>query len=391
MLRRLLVYYWRESCNIKTAIFLLVVVLLTLFGRSLVWHNDEGEAKLFQPLSISIVDLDESVISYVIRTQMSELETIENVYLDDMDTARKRLAANEVLMVIELPEGFYEQAVSQDHRDSIKIWLNQQMPAEANLLARMLNHAADSISSIQATLHAYQEELRFVIEDDQQFQKYSEAATLDVAFKLIQRSSMLVIEQEARMRQVWFVAATLLSLFAMLPALLVLMLVQQEISSGQHARLLAANVPWWKLHLAKTIIGLIWLLAGLIPMALVSRDFIPQLKLWLVLAALVPLYLTTSFISIALAYRSHRTESVMLTAWMLLLAFLLFGGAIYPRQLLPEWMVTLQPVSPAYWSFTIIYEALYERAVAVRTYILPLIITAVSAALSWLSWRRSRI
>ena len=390
MLRRLLVYYWRESCNIKTAIFLLVVVLLTLFGRSLVWHNDEGEAKLFQPLSISIVDLDESVISYVIRTQMSELETIENVYLDDMDTAQKRLAANEVLMVIE-PEGFYEQAVSQDHRDSIKIWLNQQMPAEANLLARMLNHAADSISSIQATLHAYQEELRFVIEDDQQFQKYSEAATLDVAFKLIQRSSMLVIEQEARMRQVWFVAATLLSLFAMLPALLVLMLVQQEISSGQHARLLAANVPWWKLHLAKTIIGLIWLLAGLIPMALVSRDFIPQLKLWLVLAALVPLYLTTSFISIALAYRSHRTESVMLTAWMLLLAFLLFGGAIYPRQLLPEWMVTLQPVSPAYWSFSIIYDALYERALSVRTYILPLIITAFSAALSWLSWRRSRI
>ena len=193
------------------------------------------------------------------------------------------------------------------------------------------------------------------------------------------------------MRQVWFVAATLLSLFAMLPALLVLMLVQQEISSGQHARLLAANVPWWKLHLAKTIIGLIWLLAGLIPMALVSRDFIPQLKLWLVLAALVPLYLTTSFISIALAYRSHRTESVMLTAWMLLLAFLLFGGAIYPRQLLPEWMVTLQPVSPAYWSFSIIYDALYERAVSVRTYILPLIITAFSAALSWLSWRRSRI
>lgn len=391
MLRKLLVYYWRESCNIKTAIFLLVVILLTLFGRSLVWHNDEGEAKLFQPLSISIVDLDESVISYVIRTQISELETIENVYMDDMETAQKRLAANEILMVIELPEGFYEQAISQDHRDSIKIWLNRQMPAEANLLARMLNHAADSISSIQATLHAYQEELRIVIEDDEMFQKYSEAATLDVAFKLIKRGSLLVIEQEARMRQVWFVAAALLSLFAMLPALLVLMLVQQEVNSGQHARLLAANVPWWKLHLSKTCIGLIWLVAGLIPMAFVSGEYMPQLNIWSALAALLPLYLSMSFLSIALAYRSRRSESVMLTAWMLLLAFMLVGGAIYPRQLLPEWMKSLQGISPVYWSFSIIYEALYERVIPTAVFLWPLVITAFSVILSWFSWRRSRV
>ncbi|NLW11343.1 MAG: ABC transporter permease [Clostridiaceae bacterium] len=391
MLRRLLVYYWRESCNIKTAVFLLVVILLTFFGRSLIWYNDDGEAKLFQPLAISIVDLDESIISYVIRTQMSELEMIENVYLDDMETAQKRLAANQVLMVIELPEGFYEQAVSQDHRDSIKIWLNEQMPAESNLLARMLNHAADSISSIQATLHAYQEELRVVIDDDQQFQKYSEAATLDVAFKLIKRGSMLVIEQEAHMHQVWFVSAALLSLFSMLPALLVLMLVQQEVSSGQHARLQVANVAWWKLHLAKIIIGLIWLITGLIPMAFISQEFMPQLNMWLVLASLIPLYLTTSLLCITLAYRSSRTESILLTAWMLQLAFLLFGGAIYPRQLLPDWMITLQPLSPAYWSFTIIYEALYERVVPISAYLWPLVLSAVGAVLSWLSWRRSSV
>lgn len=391
MLRRLLIYYWRETCNIKTIIFLLVVVLLSLFSRSLVWYNDEGEAKLFQPLAVSIVDHDESVISYVIRTQLSELETIGNVYLDDMETAQNRLEANQILMIIELPEDFYEQALVQDHRDSINIWLNEQMPAESNLLARLLDDAANSISSVQAALHAYQEELRLVVEDEQLFQKYSEAATLDVAFKLIQRNNMVIIEQEARMRQVWFVVAALLSLFAMLPALLVLMLVQQEISSGQHARLLAANVSWWQLHLAKIVIGLIWLLAGLVPMAFVSRGFLPQLRLLPILGALIPLFLSTSLICIALAYRSNRTESVMLTAWMLLLAFLLFGGAIYPWQLLPGWMRMIRPLSPAYWPFAIIYESLYERTISIFAYLWPLLITAVCVCFSWLSWKRCEV
>jgi ABC-type multidrug transport system permease subunit len=81
----------------------------------------------------------------------------------------------------------------------------------------------------------------------------------------------------------------------------------------------------------------------------------------------------------------------MLTAWMLLLVFLLLAGGIYPRQLLPGFLVRIQFISPAYWSFSQLYEAMYERELAAGFYIWPLVTIAVAAAVSWLSMRRSKV
>jgi ABC-type multidrug transport system permease subunit len=391
MLRRLIVYYWRESCNIRTVAFLLVVILLTLFSQSIVWYDDEGEAKLYEPLSVSLVDHDQSVISYVIRTQLEDLEAVGQVHTESMEQAQQRLKNNEILLIIEMPEGFYEQTISGQERTHVRVWLNEQMPAESNLFARLLNHAVDSITSVQATLFTYQEELRPVVTDEELYQEYSYAATLDVAFRLIKRNSMLIIEEEARMRQFWYVAASLISLFAMLPALLVLMLAQQEIRSGQHSRLKAANVSWWQLTLAKVLIGLVWLMTGLVPMLVAAQRFLPQLGWWKIVVAVIPLYISVSCICLALAYRSRQTEAAMLTAWMLLLVFLLLAGGIYPRQLLPGFLVRIQFISPAYWSFSQLYEAMYERELAAGFYIWPLVTIAVAAAVSWLSMRRSKV
>lgn len=390
MLRRLLAFYWRESCNVRTLAFLLVVVLLTLFSQSIVWYDDDGEAKLYEPLSISIVDLDESVISFVMRSQLQDLEAIGTIYQEDLEQARVRLARNEILMILVIPEHFYEQTISGQKRDSVQVYLNEQMPAESNLFARLLNHAVDSFTSVQATLYTYQEELRPLLPDDEQYRKYSDAATLDVAFRMIRRDSLVKLEEEVRMRQFWFVVASLTSLFAMLPALLVLMLVQQERLSGRHERLLVANVPWWKLHLAKVLIGFMWLMTGLLPLLFFVQQFLPQLR-WQTLAlAVIPLYFSTALLSLALAYRSRQTEATMLTAWLLILAFLLVGGGIYPRQLLPGWMLWTQPLSPAYWSFTQLYDGLYSRPFEPVLMIGSLATVVVSTAASYISWRWSK-
>ena len=229
MLRRLLIYYLRESFNLKTALFLILVVLLAVFSKSLISYDTNGDAVLYEPLDVSLVDNDDSIISDVIETQLADLEAIGKVHLDTMERAQERLSANEILLILEMPEYFYEQTSSGESREKVRIWLNEQMPAESNLFARLLNHAVDSFTSVQASLYAYQEELLLVVDNDEDLDNYSRVAAWEVAARLISRNDLLIVEQEARMRQFWFVVASLSSLFAMLPALLVLMLAHNEI------------------------------------------------------------------------------------------------------------------------------------------------------------------
>lgn len=391
MLRRLLVYYLRESINIKTALFLMLVILLAVFSKSLVSYDDEGKARLYEPLNISFVDNDDSIISDVIETQFADLQAIGKVHMDTMDRAQERLANNEILLILEMPEDFYEQTTSGESREKVRIWLNEQMPAESNLFARLLNHAVDSFTSVQASLYAYQEELSLIIDDEEVFENYSRNAAWEVAARMISRNELLTVEKEARMRQFWFVVASLSSLFAMLPALLVLMLAQNEIKSGQHRRLLAANVAWWKIHLAKVLIGLLWLVTGLIPVFLALSATLPQLRWYQLFIAIIPLYLSVSFLSLALTFQSNNSEATMLTCWMMILSFLLMGGGIYPTQLLPSWIRAIQRTSPAYYSFTQIYETLYERSVPNRLYVFSAVIIIISFIISGLSWKRSKV
>lgn len=391
MLRRLLIYYLRESFNLKTALFLILVVLLAVFSKSLISYDTNGDAVLYEPLDVSLVDNDDSIISDVIETQLADLEAIGKVHLDTLERAKERLSANEILLILEMPEYFYEQTSSGESREKVRIWLNEQMPAESNLFARLLNHAVDSFTSVQASLYAYQEELLLVVDNDEDLDNYSRVAAWEVAARLISRNDLLIVEQEARMRQFWFVVASLSSLFAMLPALLVLMLAQNEIKSGQHRRLLAANVSWWKIHLSKVIIGLLWLVTGLIPVYLALSQTLPQLLWHQLFIAIIPLYLSVAFISLALAFQSNNSEATMLTCWMMILSFLLVGGGIYPSQLLPHWIRVIQRISPAYYSFSQIYEILYERSVPTNLYVISFASVILSVIVSGLSWKRSKV
>ena len=106
--------------------------------------------------------------------------------------------------------------------------------------------------------------------------------------------------------------------------------------------------------------------------------------------SVIPLYLSAAFLCLALAYRSRQTEAALLTAWLLVLAFLLLGGGIYPRQLMPAWLVWAQPVSPAYWSFVQIYDGLYSRSFDFALLLWSLAAAAVSVAVSYISMRWSK-
>lgn len=398
MLPRLLRLYWRETCNLRTLAFLLVMLLLTgivLFslngiGSSPASSGSSAASSFFQPVRLSVVDADHSLISNAIIDNLADLDVVDHVYVESLPEAKTRLTANETLLILVIPSGFYDQTTQGLARDSLQVYLNDRMPAESAILVRLMNNSADSMSAVQASLYAWAIAARPLFSDDQAFYSIVNATTLTLALRMLGRQNLVDINLAAKFNTAWFVVSALTCLFTMLPVLLILMLVQQERAIGQHERLLLANVPWWQLHLAKTLIGLMWLLAGLLPEAILLLRLYPQLDPLLLLAAILLLYLVTATLGLALAYRSRQDQAILLAAWLGIIGLLLLGGCIYPVQLLAAWIQPFVGLSPAYWSFRLIYGGLGSQSLSAGLLLAPLGMLAIGSCLSYVSWRWAR-
>ncbi len=384
MLRKLLVYYWRESCNLRTFAFIAFILLLTGFVQSMVWHDEEGEAQLFSPLPVSLVVASSDPLSSVVIRQLDEIDVVSEIYLDDLSTAQGRLARHEIIMLVELPENPLENTLEPK---TIRVYFNNHMASEANMIARMLNQALAGLKTVQASLRVYQEGLKPLVDQDSRYQQYVTAAVVELSFAFINRGDLVPLDQSLRLKQFWSVVASLISLFAMLPALLVLLIVMKERISGRHERLLLAGVSWWSLHLAKIMIGLMWLMLALLPLTLIVRQMLPQLSWQIIFSAVIPLYLTAALFCLTLAYRSRRGEAVMFTSWLAFMVAMLVGGAIYPYQLMPPWLLQLRPFSPVSWSFNLLYRSLYGYPAEWGSLILFAVPLLAGTFASYYAWR----
>lgn len=358
MLGKLLILYWRESCSWRTAVFLLIMVLITFASFTGINQPAEQNLTVFTPVRISVVDEDRSLVSYAIVSQFAALPSVENVYTESLTEARARLDQNEVLLILVIPSDFYRDVVTRTDPARITVYLNDRMPAESAYFMRMLDNSAGSISAIQAALAVFQREAEPLLPDKKAFSRQSEAAALSMAFRLLDRESLIQIQPGNRLNTAWFIITALSCLFSVLPALLVLLMAQQERETGRHERLLIANVSWLHLHLAKILVGLLWLTASILPMLVILKRMLPQISLPVVLLAILLLYLIAALFCLTLAYRSRHTEALMLTAWLSLMAALLLGGSIYPDLLLPPLVSQAGMASPVHWTFRLIYEAI---------------------------------
>ncbi len=390
MVFRLLSLYWRETCNSRTLAFLVLMLLLTalLFGD--LPGRSGGKSEMFTPVSLSVVDGDESIISYTLVDQFSSLSLVKKVYVESLDEARRRLETKEILLILVIPAGFYEQTVQGQERDGLTVYLNESMPAEAAVFVRLLGNATGSVEAIQSALFAFQDAIRPLYRDAASYQDAADAAAIDLAFKLVGRKAILAINESAKLNTAFYVVSALICLLTMLTALPVLLQVQQERRSGLHERLLLANIPWWQMMLAKQLIGLVWLAAGFAPLLAALFRFYPAAGRWPVLLAIILLYWIASALCLILGYAGRTGETLLLAAWLGLLGLLLLGGCIYPVQLLPDWLQPLCGLSPARWSFTLIYNALAGLPTSSAAMIVLAALVPVTAAGGWLAWRSAR-
>jgi hypothetical protein len=378
MLVKLLKLYWRESCSYRTFAFLVIMILITMIAFTGVNQPTEQKLTVFKPVRISVVDEDQSLVSLAIINQCEVLPNIETVYTESLPEAKIRLQQNEIMLILVIPQGFYSEIVNRSAPARLTVQLNERMPDESTYFIRLLDNSAASISNVQAALAVFQREAKPLFTDERTYIQYSEAAAIGMALRLMDRASMIRIQPGSRLNTIWFVIAALCCLFAVLPALLVLLMAQRERAIGQLERLILANVSWFHLHLAKILIGLMWLTASLLPMLVILKRMLAQIDLAAVFLAIIFLYTIAALLCLALAYRSRNTEALMLTAWLGLMALLMLGGCIYPWQLLPVPIQRIGTASPAFWAFSLIYQAIGGSPVQT----MPLIVLTLELLLS---------
>lgn len=390
MISKLLRLYWRETCNSRTLAFLVLMLLLTALLLSNLPLTGTGKTKMYNPVRVSVVDNDESIISFALIDQFNELGLVDKVYLESLDEAKARLASGEVLLILIFPPDFYEQTVNGLPHTPLTVYLNDRMPAESTLFVRLLNNAKGSVEAIMSSLLTYQSLSRPLYASDAEYWDNTNAAAIKMAFSLLGRKTILSVANNQKLNTVFSVISSLTSLLAMLTALLVLMQVQQERRSGMHERLVVANVPWWQLMLAKQLIGLVWLAAGFAPLLAALASFYPALQIWQIALPIILIYWVTSSLCLILGYLGRPGETMLLAAWLGLLGLLLLGGCIYPFALLPDWLQTLTSLSPARWSYLMIYDALGQQALRPAAILALAAMIPVTTAGSFLAWRRAR-
>ncbi len=380
MFFKLLIYYWRDAWNVRTLAFLATLLLITVILAAGLPAARIDEKSIFEPVDLSVVDEDNSIISYTVIDQFRSLDVVGTVYIESLEQALGRLERDETLLTLLIPAGFYEQTRQGLDQSGMTVYFNDKMPVEAMVFRRMLNHAADSIVGIQSALYAYQDAIIPLYDHADDVWIQAEAASVDLAFKLVARKSILDIRVTTQLNEVDFVISALSTLFAAITSLLVLMHIRYERQTGLHERLLTANVSLPALAGARQLIWLLWLSAGLVPLLAVLSSFYPDIHFVTLYTTLVLAGLAFSGWMMVFAYKTQLHESHLLAAWLLTLALLLLGGCIYPHALLPDILQKASVLSPARWSFLLVYNSLSGQTVHHEQLVILLFHVGVSQA-----------
>ncbi len=359
----LTLYHLRDNWRTRLLAFLVVVPLAAFILLSLP-QLAEADLQVFAKFSFSIVEDEPSMIASLIEDQLSKIEIIETIYLDTADKAQERLAADEILLVLYLPEGFARQFVSGSHKDAMLVQLNPNMPTEAAMFVQFFKDLSHSLTFVQAAYFSYAELAWPVYPDQASYNKALEAAFLHIFLKSLGRHAAVEIADVRQFQKDIFVINSFLCSFILLLALQDFLSIQQEKNNNLLVRQLAAGVRWWEQLLARQLASTIWLLASFMPLLLLLRRFFPELALFPLVGGISLLYWTGSALLQAYSLYGTSNASGIIGAWLFVFLFLLLGGCIYPLLLLPRWLNIFCYISPAFWAGGIISQSLGGPAAA---------------------------
>ncbi len=387
---QLIVFDMRSMLNIRTLMFVVIMLILSAY---LLWGLPSFEpdsSELFQPVSFSVVDQDKTLLSKKIIEQIAEMELVDQVYVESLPAASDRLERNESLMILVIPDDFYAISLRAEERPPLMVHLNDRKPIESSLFIRMLDNMSNSIEGVQANYFAFAAHLRPLYNDNDEIVQILDRAASRGAFLVFGRRAVLSIDESAKLNTVAFVISSLMSLFILLISLLLITQIQQERASGVRERIIIANVSWWQSVIARQVSGLFWLTGTLIPMVIGLFKIYPEMNRLQFILTILALYWISALLAQSAANFARPDQTILLGAWLMILAMMLSSGCIYPEQLLPSYILKMGQITPVYWAFQSFYRILQGQGRL--PFVIPAVIlfTVTATGLSAFSWHLKR-
>lgn len=321
-------------------------------GAMLLRLNDAAEVKTtVEPFAVAICDMDETVMSRSLISQLSRVELFREVRsvsreklenagaMDENGVLKNSRAAFEAgglsdcAAVITLPYDFFYDAYTGDE-ESVYVLVNGEMPLEGALTSALVTSVAEILNGERAAwqaAYAFRAGGEFDPAELDDYYANAAESIIDSALgrKSVIKNANLQAELAASEKQSFFAcAASMLLLFV--PAGIIKTL-PDERKLGLADRFVSVGGSMPGLVLSKFIAALVLCSAGLVPLILILRPELTPVSAAALFAAFIACFAS----ELALSALLGGTERFMLASGLLTAWSLLFGGAIYPRELLP--------------------------------------------------------
>ena len=316
---------------------MLLAVLVPGFGET------TSARTYVRPFRFVICDLDDSVMSRSLINQLRQFELFEEIVSvreeNEGGWFKKGYAAYATI-----PNGFFYAMYDMENLP-VTVEFNPAMPAESSILETVFRSVTDIVAAEQqARLAEFRLREAKGMETDRDDLFY-ESANYELKRALSRNNvfSEYQLLEDYTENSAKAAFATVTAMLCMLLPLCVLRGVSEELALGIVDRLKCSGSGMLMLILSKYIAALV---LTAVPYAVISAAVQPGATVLFCLSALM--LFTLSF-SGALSLSTPDPSRAQLTGNIIVILSLLFGGALYPYQMLPDTVQKAAVLSPVYY------------------------------------------
>ncbi len=330
----------------KAAVLVLVLPILLLAVLVPGFSETTSARTYVRPFRFVICDLDDSVMSRSLINQLRQFELFEEVasvqgYDDSQTWFDHGYAA-----YVTVPKGFFYAMYDMDNL-AVTIEFNSEMPAESAILKAVFSSVTDIVAAEQkARLAEFRMQIAAGLEPDKNDLFY-ESANYELKRALSRRnvfSDFLLIEDytENSLKAAY---ATVTAMLCMLIPLCMLRGLPEELMLGIVDRLKCSGRGILTLIFSKYFAALVLLL---LPFAAVSAAVGLVFPPSAYFSAFMLFTLAFSLFGM-ISISTPNASKAQLIGNITVVLFLLFGGALYPYQMLPRFAQKAAHASPVFY------------------------------------------
>ena len=330
----------------KSAVLVLVLPILLLAVLIPGFAETTSARTYVRPFRFAVCDLDDSVMSRSLISQLRQFELFEEIAsVREVNSAESWFGQGYAALVT-IPDNFFYAMYDMENL-AVNIEFNPEMPTESAVLKAVFSSVTDIVAAEQkARLTEFRLQIQAGLNPDRQ-ELYYESANYELKRALSRRnvfSDYQLIEDytENSLKAAY---ATVTAMLCMLIPLCVLRGLPEELLMGIVDRLRCSGKGLYTLLLSKYFAALILFL---LPFAIISAAAGLNQSPSAYISALTLFSFSFALFGI-ISISTSNASKAQLIGNILVVLFLLTGGALYPYQMLPRFVQKLAYTSPVFY------------------------------------------